>query len=147
MGWTSIKNYQYRPNSPLVNAQTGVPVRDGIDLVLSLYNRTGGATGSPNQVTQEPVAAAGNSLSTATLLTQDWNTVTATVANQGVQLPSFPPGGDITVYNESAVVVQVYPSDDDVQIDSLGNGQPYALAAGTKQTFQCWTPTQLRSGA
>src|SRR6185437_15204330 len=128
-------------------SNNGIPVRDGIDLILALYNRTGGGNGSPNQVTQDTVAAQGNSIANALLLTQDWNLVTATADNQGVQIPAFPPGGDIAIYNDSAFVVLVYPPDADVQIDALGNGQPYSLAAGTKQTFQCWTPTQLRSGA
>jgi hypothetical protein len=149
MGWTTIKNYQYRPNAPLVNSDTGIPMRDGIDLVLALYNRTGAETGSPNQVTQEAVAAAGTTLATATMLDQDWNEVSPVAVNSGVSIPqaALVPGADIVVYNAGANNLNVYPPDADVQIDALGNGAPYVLAAGSSRTFRCWSPTQFRSAA
>jgi hypothetical protein len=149
MGWTTIKNYQYRPNAPLVNADTGVPMRDGIDLVLALYNRTGGGTGSPNQVTQETVPAAGNSLDTATMLTQDWNDVSPVATGTGVSIPQamLVPGADITVLNSGANTLNIHPPSSDVQIDALGAGSPYQLASGASRTFRCWSPTQLRSAA
>ena len=150
MGWTGIKNYQYRPNAPLVNSQTGVPMRDGIDLVLALYNRTGAETGSPNQVTQEAVAAAGTTLETATMLTLDWNEVSPVPANSGVSIPqaALVPGADIVVYNaDAANTLNVYPPAADVQIDALGLGAPYQLAHGVSRTFRCWSPTQFRSAA
>lgn len=148
MGWTGAKPYQYQPTQQLVSPQSGVPVRGGVDFLLALYNRTGAGTGSPNQVTQAPVAAAGGTLSTATLLTADWNEVNATANNQGVQIPAaMVPGTDIVVLNTSAHTVKVYPFNAESQIDALGDGAPYSLAAGDKQTFQCWTPTQLYSGS
>lgn len=149
MGWSTIKNYQYRPNAPLVNSQTGIPMRDGIDLVLALYNRTGAETGSPNQVTQEPVAAAGTTLATATMLTQDWNEVSPVPVGSGVSIPqaALVPGADIVVYNADANTLNIYPPDADVQIDALGAGNPYQLAAGASRTFRCWSPTLFRSAA
>jgi hypothetical protein len=40
--------------------------------------------------------------------------------------------------------VSVYPPPD-MQIDNLGENEPYSLAAGTLLTFEFWSTTQIRS--
>lgn len=146
MPWKSIKNYQYKPNAPLVNSDTGIPQRDGIDLILALYDRTGSGMGSPNQVTTEPIQANGNTAAEATLLNMDWNEVVG-ANGTGVILPVaiLVPGADTVVLNGGSAPVNVYPPSNDVQIDNLGNGNPYSLSNGLKVTFQCWSATQIRS--
>lgn len=149
MGWLNIKNYQYKPNAPLVNRDSGVPMRDGIDLILALYNRTGAGNGSPNQVAQDLFAAAGDALANAPILAFDWNEVSPVNAGEGVALPvaMLIPGADIVVFNSGANTLRIYPPALDIQIDALGLGIPYQLASGSQRKFSCWSPILLRSAA
>lgn len=148
MPWLNARNYQYRPNTPLVNTDNGHPFRDGIDFLLALFNRTGGGTGIVNQVTPNAIQAAGSTIDDAASLTHDWNDVTTAAGGQGVQLPQgLQPGTDVTVANSGNHNLNVYPPDGASQIDANGAGAALVVAPGTKKTIQCWTITQFRSGS
>lgn len=153
----SIQSYiiQYRPTSPLVD-KDGVPTSAyGRAIFNQLYNRTGLGTGIVPIVTPPPfLTATGTTIDDALQLTQDWNDIEAGVADTGVAISAainLKPGNDIWVFNGTATNKKVYPPSATGQIDALGAGTPFDLAAGKLRCFQCWfspvaaVTTQFRS--
>lgn len=112
--------------------------------LLALWNRTGGGTGIIPQVS-DPLTATGANVVTALGLTKDWNNVSDVPTGSGVQLPVMKPGNDCQVKNTGAHALKIYPASPDVQIDALGNGAAFSLAAGKLRIFECWTSNQLDS--
>ena len=147
MGLT-LYAYGYDRNRPLVDKQ-GILVRDGRDLVQALINRTGGGSGGPNVVVG--IVAAGTSQANATLLTGDWNYVETVPSGTGVLIPALTVGADCIVFNADANPLNVYPSlvaaaqGGPVQIDALGNNNPYSLSVGKTQWFRQIKPFLLKS--
>ena len=80
-------------------------------------------------------AFAGGGQANATALTKDVNFVT-TVASAGdsVKLPTAALGKVVTVFNDGANSVNIYPATG-AAIDALGTNNPYALAAGSSREF------------
>lgn len=133
--------YHFDATRELVN-DSGAPVRDGRDFLLALFNRTGGETGivpKVNDLTAQPIAAAGSTIADATQLVIDWNYVGTVAPGAGVILLPLKPGNDIEVYNGGANAVKIYPPNTQSQIDALGNGVPFVLNSGKLRIFQCWT--------
>lgn len=145
----SIQSYkvQYRPSSPLVD-QNGIPTSAyGRSFFTQLYNRTGLGTGIV-PIVSAPLTATGSTIADALQLIDDWNDVETVAAGTGVAIASalrLQPGNDIWVFNGGANALAVYPSDPTVQIDTLGAGVAFSLAAGKLRCFQCWSLTQFRS--
>lgn len=153
----SIQHFpvQFQPNAPLVD-KDGVPLsRTGHPFFLSLYNRTGQGNGIVPAVTPSPfLTATGTTIADALQLTQDWNDIETGGANTGVAIAAalgLQPGNDIWVFNGTGTNKNVYPPSATGQIDALGAGNPFVLAAGKLRCFQCWNAvsaaisTQFRS--
>lgn len=110
------------------------------NFLLALFNRTGAGSGNPN-VAAGLVVVAG----TAFIIAADWNEFT-TVPNGGVaQLPALDVGSDCIVFNDAAANALSVAPQAGVQIDTLGIGVGYALAAGKMQWFRAVTPTLIKS--
>lgn len=140
----------------VVDPKSGSPTQTFYKFLLALFNSTGGGDGIVPQVstglTATGVTSSGNATqSTALLLAADWNQVTGapTAANpspppttffSGVALPSLQPGNDITVWNDTANTLLVYPFSD-AGIGSGAVNSPYSLPAGDLAYFQCWSST------
>jgi hypothetical protein len=141
--------YNYDPRRPLVDANSGVPIRDGRDFLLALFNRGGGAAGVPN--VQVGVVASGSAQTDAFGLIGDWNYVETVVSGTGVVIPPIEVGSDCIVFNAGANTLKIYPSvvapaqGGPVQIDALGANNPYPLAAGKMQWFRMVKPSLLKS--
>ena len=133
----------FNARSQLVDTQ-GIPtVSIGRALLQAFYNRTGGQDGIIPTVSGA-LTATGTTLATALGLTNDWNLVMTVPANSGViisPLLNLQPGNDIWVYNNDAANLKVYPPSATIQIDQLGAGAPFVLAAHKLRCFQCWTST------
>lgn len=125
--------YQFRPTAPLVN-DNGVLVRDGIDAIRTLFNRTGQGNGLPNSVGNS-LAATGSSQTDALALVNDYNEVTG--GSGGVALFSLQPSLVQIVFNGSGSSINVYPPIGG-NIDSLGLNNPYVLANTKTQIFTSW---------
>ncbi|MCQ8279844.1 hypothetical protein NFI95_15475 [Acetobacteraceae bacterium KSS8] len=93
----------------------------------------GGLTASR---TTPNVAAAGTSLSTATLLTSQINFVTSVASGTGVSLPAAPVGSPILIRNAGANTLNVFPNSVTDQIESLSAGSATTLAAGVTGVFE-----------
>lgn len=78
------------------------------------------------------VAAAGSTISDATLLNKVSTNVTTAAAGTGVLLWDAPLGSELTVRNESSVFapLNVYPPTASISINSRSNGTPYILSYG-----------------
>lgn len=74
------------------------------------------------------VSAAGNNQGTAAALTAQKNVVTTVDSGTGVSLPANAPGGtEITVFNNGANPLLVYPATSSGQINNNGAGNPVQL--------------------
>ena len=60
------------------------------------------------------------------------------------RLSVYDPGQSQTVFNGGANNLNVYPPPG-VQIDALGENEPYVLAPGTRLSFETWSDGQIRS--
>lgn len=119
---------------------SGVMTNDGKALLLSLWNRTGQGSGAPN-VAVGLVADAVNPFG----MTADWNEFDTVPVGGIAVIPPLVVGADIIVFNgDPANSLSVVPQRD-AQIDALGIGVGYSLAATKMQWFRCWTPSQIRS--
>lgn len=133
--------YQYRQGTRLVDPETGILVRDGIDLIRALYNRTGQGTGIPLTVGNN-LTALGTTQAGALELINDLNEVlNVSAGNTGVRLLStlgtLKPTQAQWVYNGTGSGINVFPPSGG-QIDSLGTNNAYSLANGKQQIFTCW---------
>lgn len=137
----------FNPRTPLVD-KLGIPSTNyGQQFLLALWNRTGGGTGIVPSV-DATLVATGATIADALQLTKDWNGTQTTPAGSGVAIASalnLQPGNDIWVFNGGLNNLNVYPPSGAVQIDALGNGNPYVLASGKLRCFQCWTAAQFHS--
>lgn len=124
-----------------ITDEDGSPNQQGANLIQTLINRTGGASGLPSLDT---MAAAGLAQATAAQLTADINEVTPVAAASGVILVVTKPGMSQEVYNAGANSVNVYPPLD-MLIDALAANAPYVLAVGKTQVFKVYSVTQIRS--
>jgi hypothetical protein len=137
---------QFRPTAPLVD-QNGVLLKDsGKPFLLTIYNRTGGASGVvPSQ--SQPIIASGSSIADAFGLSNDWNDVETVAPGTGVAIAAalnLQPGNDIWVFNGGANNLNVYPPSALIVIDALAAGNAFVLAPGKLRCFQCW---QTKDGA
>lgn len=129
--------------------KAGVLTVTAARFVQSLFNRTGAGTGIVPKVTNldtdGAVVATGATIGDAVQLTTDWNIVSTALAGSGVQILPLKPGNDIQVYNAGPNALKIYPPAADIQIDALGNGVPFSLAAGKLRIFECWTLNRFQS--
>jgi hypothetical protein len=121
----------------------GVPNTDGKYLLLSLFNRTGGNDGIV-PVVQTGLIAQGAAQTTALLLAGDWNEVDTVAPGTGVQMPSMKPGNDITVLNNGANPLNLYPFGG-AGIDGGAINAPISIPVGQLRYLQCWTTTAMRT--
>ena len=137
----------FNARSQLVDANGLPTVAYGRGFLQALFTRTGVGSGIV-PVVSPALMATGTNIGTALQLAADWNNVTTTTAGTGVAIAALlnlQPGNDIWVVNAGANNLQVYPPNATTQIDALGNGVAYTLAAGKLRCFQCWTATQFYS--
>lgn len=89
------------------------------------------------------LSAAGTTQGTATALTKDINNVTSSTAGTqlGVILPSAIAGMEITILNNSANTINIYPATS-AQINALGANNPLTLTAGSRSRVVATTSTQ-----
>jgi hypothetical protein len=128
------------PQTPLIDKATGAASRDGSYLLLALWSRTGHGDGTPT-------IGPGLAINDATVvfnITNDWNEFTAVPPGGACQLPQMAVGTDCIIWNDGANSLSVQPQRA-AQIDALGAGAGYSLAAGKMQWFRCITPTQIKS--
>jgi len=99
---------------------------------------------------QDPVtgvSAAGTGQSDATLLAYAHNTISTVAAGAGVKLPVITfPGEEMTVFNDGANNLLVYPSTG-AQINALGANNPFTLPTGQAITFRTSSSTLWRTPA
>ena len=94
------------PNTPLIDPK-GAMTNQGMSFFRALWNRTGQLNGTPYAVADN-IASGGASQATATVLTADWNNVTA--VGGGVLLPSLTAGQMVWVFNnDPAINLTVWP--------------------------------------
>lgn len=134
------------PKSTQFLDPTGNINKTWLYLLLQLWNRTGQGTGII-PVVSDPLTGAGTTIADALSLTDDWNWFTTVAAGTGCKILPLKPGNDIQIYNAGAHSLNVYPPTAADQIDSLGAGSPYVLAAGKLRIFECWgnSPEQFFS--
>lgn len=89
------------------------------------------------------LTATGTTIADAEPLIYEENTVTG-AANAGLLLAASA-NNPIEVINDGSNTLLVYPNSASVQIDALGVGNPYSVAAGVTRTFTFVAPTQWYS--
>jgi|TARA_R110000744_G_scaffold135750_3_gene245252 hypothetical protein len=85
--------------------------------------------GSSTLSTSATVSAAGTDQAAATGLTSTYNIVTTATANQGVKLPDTAAGLEITILNDSANTIKIYPTTGE-SIDAGATNASVDLASG-----------------
>lgn len=130
-------NFLGQQNLQFIDPTTGRLTQDARNLLLALWNRTGRGTGIV-PIVSDPLTAAGASISDALQLTDDWNYFATVDSGTGCQILPLKPGNDIQVFNGGANLLLVYPPASTDQIDALGAGNAYSLAAGQLRIFECW---------
>ena len=149
----SIQHFQAQfpagSEAQFFDPKTGTLTRIGQYFMLQMLNRTGAGTGIVPKVS-DPLTATGTTLATALELATDWNTFSTVAAGTGCVISTaldLQPGNDIQVFNGGANNLNVYPPTATDQIDALGAGSPFVLAAGKLRIFECWAtnPSQFRS--
>ncbi len=111
-----------------------------VNFLLSLFNRTGAGTGTPNVASGLTVIAG-----TPFVIGADWNQFTTVPAGGQAQLPALPVGTDCIIYNDAAAHSLGILPQPTVQIDALGAGAAYTLAHAKMQWFRSVTPTLIHS--
>lgn len=129
----------------LLNAN-GTLTNAGSRFLLQIYNRTGAGSGFPQVALG--LTATGADQNSALLLAADWNELDTVPNGTGVSIPVIAQGGDIIIWNNGANQLSVYPpfsASMPVQIDALGNNEPYILNANKMQWFRQTNYNQIRS--
>ena len=83
--------------------------------------------------TQNSIAAAGTTQGTATILLLDINNVTTVAAGTGVILPALTAGAKITIFNNGANTLLIYPAVGD-SIDILAANAAISVPVGSEWT-------------
>jgi len=107
----------------------------------SLANRM---TSSVPSSSATGIVAAGTTQGDATPLTEEWNVVATTPANSGVIIEPFGTGTSVTVYNDGANALDVYPPVG-YFIDAGLVNAPYVLPATKSQVFSQVDDTLFRT--
>lgn len=128
------------PDQPLTD-DTGRVSQVWYRYWLSLLNRTNTAL---SITVTTGIAAAGATQATATALTARLNQVVTVALNAGVRLAAFGGGLDLTVWNDGANPLNVYPPVG-YGIDAAGVNAPYSLPVGKSQIFTQLTPSLFRT--
>jgi hypothetical protein len=128
------------PQSPFVDAKSGVLSYDGYQYLLSLL--TTAANAKATSAVATGLVAQGTNQATALQLTSDWNVVQTVPSGTGVVLAALQAGQTQVVFNQGANPMLVYPSPGS-QINSLGTNLPFTLAAGSRATFEFVTSVQI----
>jgi hypothetical protein len=89
----------------------------------------------------DSVTAAGTVQGDATAITKDINVITTAPSGAGVRLPATTPGLRMTIVNEGANSVNVYPASG-AQVNSLATNAAYSLAVGARLDFVSTTTTK-----
>lgn len=87
------------------------------------------------------ISAAGTVQGDATLLAADINNVTTVAANSGVIFPTAVAGMRLSVFNNGANDLDVYPATG-AQVNALGANAPFILAVGAKLDYVATSATQ-----
>lgn len=130
------------PQTPFVDPKTGILDWTGFQYLLSLLNAA--ASSQATATIAKGLIATGNNQATALQLNAQWNEIDTVAANTGVLLSVYDPGQSQTVFNGGANNLNVYPPPG-VQIDTLGDNEPYILAPGARLSFETWSANQIRS--
>ena len=130
------------PQEPFVDPQTGILNYSGYQYLLSLLNSA--SENQPSATVATGLTATGANQATALQLGSQWNEVDVVAPGTGVLLSAYSEGQSQTVFNQGANTLQIYPSPQS-QIDSLGQNEPYMLAAGARITFDFVSAMQIRS--
>jgi hypothetical protein len=102
--------------------------------------------GDAQSVTTGITASTTQTLAGATALTTKLNFV-ATAANSGdaVSLPALVPGQSVTVFNDGANPIKVFPAAANVAIDGGSAGAAVTLTNAKRATFFCKSATAITS--
>jgi hypothetical protein len=92
------------------------------------------------------ISAAGSNQGTATVLTNQMNTVTTVPLGAGVVLPTPVAGQDIFVSNQGANPLAVYPPSGDT-IDALAANTPFMMAPGTTVEWMATSASAFSTAA
>ena len=87
------------------------------------------------------IVALGSNQGDATAISKDINVITTAAAGTGVRLPATTPGLRMTIVNEGANAINVYPANG-AQINSLATNAAYSLAVGARLDFVSTTTTK-----
>lgn len=91
--------------------------------------------------TANGVAASGTNQGSATLLAAEFNVITSVPVNSGVRLPVTTGGLRLTVVNNGAIAVNIYPNTS-ASINSGTVNTAYSLAAGSRLDYVSVSATQ-----
>lgn len=130
------------PQEPFVDPKTGILSYSGYQYLLSLLSAA--ASSLATATTALGLTATGTNQATALQLGAQWNEVDTVAMGTGVLLSPYQVGQSQTVFNGGAHALQVYPPPG-LQIDALGDNEPYSLAAGSRIAFETWSDSQIRS--
>lgn len=102
--------------------------------------------GDAQSITTGITASTTQTLVGATALTTKQSFV-ATAANSGdaVSLPALVPGQSVTVFNDGANPIKVFPAAANIQIDGGSAGASVNLGGGKRATFFCKAATAITS--
>lgn len=130
------------PQEPFVVAGSLSLSYSGYQFLLSGFNSA--ASSLPTATVAPGLAASGTNQATALQLTAQWNEVDTVEVGTGVLLSAYQVGQSQTVFNGSVNPLLVYPPPG-LQIDALGDNEPYSLPAGSRIAFETWSDSQIRS--
>lgn len=134
------------PGQLLVDTTTGILYQNTGTQASPTWTTRFSSTGDAQSVTTGITASTTQTLAGATALTTKINFV-ATAANSGdaVSLPPLSPGQSVTVFNDGANPIKVFPAAANVQIDGGSAGAAVTLTNARRATFYCKSATAITS--
>lgn len=129
------------PQAPFVKPERTLS-DEGYQYLLSLLATASSAIATSTVDTG--LVATGSNQATALQLSAQWNEVSTVPLASGVLLQALQPGQSQTVFNHGANALNIYPPPG-MQIDALDVNLAYALAAGSRHTFDFLSAVQIRS--
>ncbi len=116
----------------------------GSDVSQGLTHST--VSGATSLIATGITASATQTLAGATKLTAKINVVSTSAASgNAVALPAMQPGQSVTVFNDGANPISVFPAAGTVAIDGGSAGASVALANAKRCTFYCLSATVIKS--
>lgn len=116
----------------------------GTDVSLGLTSAS--VSGATSTVATGITASATQTLAGATKLVARVNVVaTSATSGDAVALPAMQPGQSVTVFNDGANPISVFPAAGTIAIDGSSAGAAVTLTNAKRATFYCLSATVIKS--